>query len=252
MPLSPAPLDHVTDGPVTLAALAADPDRLDLWLAEHQALRPGMDRKAAGAFLLGGLVQEIMEPIAARELDQPDAAWPDASRIALRLAWARWIEGGYDIPVLTYRVEVDPVAEDAPPTCRTAAVVRQHGHLVTALAGRTGLSVGALWRLVTDSVAAACLEAGRSRRNPAGGMDLANRILGDRSSPLFNRQWGFFELDAQRPDGRCVRDWFRARGGCCRYYTAQGGEFCSTCVLRPAESRDALLRNWLASRADAA
>ena len=238
--------------PVGLAELAGNAALLASWLREHGRLWEGMDGKAAAAVLLGGLSSEVMEAILASAPGSAGVAWPRAGDLRLDLTWAAWVEGGTSTPVLTYRVEIAGATYPGPPDAPATGLAELIGPLVAALAGASGLGTQALWRIVTDSVAQACLEAGRQRGDAASGMALARAILDDRGSPLFNRQWGFFEVEAHRPDGRSVREWFRARGGCCRYYTTAAGVTCSTCVLRHPASRDAILRDWLATRAEAA
>ena len=236
---------------ISLSDLAHDRELLDAWLREHRKLWVGMDDKAAAAALLGGLSFEVMQALLASGPDGLRTEWPTASEINLDLAWATWVEGTQSTPVLTYSIEVVRTGRENSPA-RTQAIADLYRPLVLALAAASGLSARALWRLVTDGVAQACLEAGRLASDLVRGMVLAQEMLGDRASPLFNRQWSFFEVRAHRADGRCVREWFRARGGCCRYYTTPGGTTCSTCVLRDPASRDAILRDWLASRAEAA
>ncbi len=237
--------------PVRFTELAEDAAILGSWLREHEKLWTGMDQRAAAAVLLGGVSAEVMEAILARAPEPAGIAWPKASDVHLDLTWATWVEGATRTPVLTYRVEIAG-SPDGGRSDAATMIAELHGPLVAALAKASGLGAQALWRIVTDSVAQACLEAGRRRGDAIAGMALARSILDDRTTPLFNRQWGFFEVEARRPDGRCVREWFRARGGCCRYYTTAGGATCSTCVLRDPASRDTILRDWLATRPEAA
>ena len=237
--------------PIWLTELAEDCVLLSSWLREHRQLWEGMDDKAGAAVLLGGVSSELLEAILASAPKAAQISWPQASDVSLDLTWAAWIEGGTSTPVLTYRVEITSTT-DGRWTKPAQAIAELHGPLVAALARTSNLGARALWRIVTDSVAQACLDNGRRRGAATAGMGLAREILDDRTSPLFNRQWGFFEIEARRPDGRCIREWFRARGGCCRYYTTAGGATCSTCVLRDPASRDAILRDWLATRAEAA
>jgi len=237
--------------PLRLDDLARDRALLGLWMREHGRLWAGMDDKAAAAVLLSGLSSEMMAAILGRASGFGEVPWPQASDMGLELNWTTWTDGTASTPVLTYRVEIGGPTDVSSPR-RAQAIADLHGPLVTALATATRLGARALWRIVTDSVSQACLEAGQRRGDAAAGMALARDILNDKASPLFNRQWSYFEVEAHRPDGRSVREWFRARGGCCRYYTTAGGATCSTCVLRDPASREAILRDWLATRAEAA
>ncbi len=245
----PAPEhDDVRDGPVSPASLATDASRLDRWLAEHRRLHPGTDLKAAAAFLIGGVAWELGEAVAPALLAGRPSRLPGRDSARFRLAWALYDENGETEPTITYRVQLGGREAALEPAALRVAFEATHAPLVGALAQCTGLSRSALWRLVTDSLAAALLEAAQEAGEPERGRELACAALGERTSPLFNRQWGFFEVEAHRPGGAPVRAWFRARGGCCRYYTTKGGAYCSTCVLRDPHSRDERLRAWIATR----
>lgn len=116
--------------------------------------------------------------------------------------------------------------------------------LVETLSDRTGLSRSALWRLVADAIAAGFLDAGRRFDRLEEAQAMAMKILKQPGSPLCNRQLHFFELTLRDDEQRKLLSWtFRARGGCCRYYTVEEGKLCHTCVLKKREDRNAgLLR----------
>ncbi|MEO9340300.1 ferric iron reductase [Mesorhizobium sp. SB112] len=125
--------------------------------------------------------------------------------------------------------------------------------LIDKLASRTGLSRNALWRLVSDAVAGRFLDAGRRLGCLEEAKAMAMTILKQSGSPLNNRQLHYFDLTLRDDGERELISWaFRARGGCCRYYTVEGGELCDTCVLKKPEERDAELLEIMRHRFAAA
>lgn len=114
--------------------------------------------------------------------------------------------------------------------------------LVSVLSRTTGLSRNALWRLVADAIAGRFLEVGRRLSCLGDAKAAATAILKQVGSPLHNRQLHYFDLTLRDEEKRELVSWtFRARGGCCRYYTVEGGELCETCVLKAPADRDAEL-----------
>lgn len=248
MPLAPSALDEIRDGPVTLDALAADAARLELWIDEHRRLHAGTDRRAAGAFLIGRVAFEVLEPLAQRLVARGRAPIPGPGDVALRLGWSTWEDEGGRTPVLALRPRFAGAPGEGGAAALGAALHPLFAALVAALAGATRLSSGSLWRLVTDAVASTLLEAGRAAGQSEAGMALAHEALAAADRPLRNPQCGFFELRAADRAGRPCREWHLRRGGCCRFYTVEGGETCTSCVLRDQASREARLRDWVASR----
>lgn len=121
--------------------------------------------------------------------------------------------------------------------------------LIGKLAGRTGLSPNALWRLVGDALAGRFLDAGRRLGCLDEAKAAAMTILKQPGSPLNNRQLHYFDLTLRDEEERELASWtFRARGGCCRYYRVEGGELCETCVLKKPEKRDAELLELMRQR----
>lgn len=114
--------------------------------------------------------------------------------------------------------------------------------LIEALAKKTGFAKNAQWRLVADAIAGRFLDVGRRFDCLDEAMASAMAIVKVAGSPLNNRQLRYFDLTLHHSAlERPFTYTFRARGGCCRYYTVKGAEKCSTCVLRSEEERDACL-----------
>lgn len=127
------------------------------------------------------------------------------------------------------------------------------GGFVDALSAEVRLGPRALWRLVSDGMAVGYLRVGRALGCPERAMDRAKAVLLRKGSVLRNGQIHFLEVAVpadQSPTGKVLGDWFRIRGGCCRYYTADGGGYCGTCVLR--EDHEERLRAYLINRAQGA
>ncbi len=108
--------------------------------------------------------------------------------------------------------------------------------LIETVHAQTRLSQGALWRLVADNCAALLLTLGQQTEQSAAAQQEGLALVQSGDSCLSNPQTGYTTVSAA---GQTAT--FRARGGCCRYYTLPDQSKCTTCVLRKPAERDALL-----------
>lgn len=245
------PVPAVEIGPMApgftpVPSLFADDRFLAKMLDRQQAGTPGLDAKGAAAYFIseyaGVLGIAAASPFLSHGLVPAFA--PENCALAFELP----AEGR---PRVRLRLLDPRCATDKPMNAQHGSSYRQvdreglrselrgglEAHmepLIHRLRGQTGLPWQAMWRLVSDSVAARFLEAGRQFGCEESAQAEALAILKAPGSPLANRQMHFFEIvirDQANPPGIIARRSFRARGGCCRFYTAPGGSYCSTCVL---------------------
>ena len=121
-------------------------------------------------------------------------------------------------------------------------IERHFRPVVEVVHARTHLSRAALWRLAADAIAGRFLDAGRRFGTVEASKAAALRILKVPGSPLANRQLHFFDLTVLDRERRDFSYTFQQRSGCCRLYRVEGGEYCSTCVLKAPAERDEDLR----------
>lgn len=237
-----------------------DPDQEILAdaLARQAADHPNMEARTRGSYFIGEYSWWLsVGPIAAYLTQQrvPDLS---AGNIALRQSTYTWREGGesgeaerIDIRFISGRFACLP--DDPDVDHPDAIVTPDKTHLRQWLRGKleahmapiiervhahTNLSQYAQWCLVADAVAAQFLHIGKQLGDEEHGQTEGLAFVKAEDSPLNNKKTGYISL--QYLDHR---ESFRTRAGCCRYYTVSetGKEYCSTCVLRKPEDRDARL-----------
>jgi hypothetical protein len=238
------------------SVVALSPAVIDAWLIEVGHGSTDMDAKTRAAYLIGDIGWAFGCGMGALHLagGLPDI---DAAAIAAAPQWYRWEEDGESGDALrfTLRLLADPDAGHRPLDTADirALAIAAHAPLIEALFAKTRLGRGAMWRLVADALAAGWLAAGKRVGREAEAMQAASAIIHAPGSPLANKQTGFVEIvvrDETDPERILGCEWFRARGGCCRYYTTaeSAGEYCTTCVLRPTASRDQRLHDHLKAK----
>ena len=244
-------------GWTTSAALFSSPSALEEFLDYEGSFDPGVDLKSRAAFLMSDYCYIFF--MATVPLLVGRSVVPDVSPEAVSLQFYTH-HGEHDgEPMTVRRAHVRLLSpqiftdRDAGPfstvtdhagLCERFRIgVEQHFHpLVEALATRTGFSKNAQWRLVGDAIAGRFLDVGRRFGCLTDAMASAMAIVKIQGSPLNNRQLGYFDLTLH--DSALKEPFtytFRARGGCCRYYTVEGAEKCPTCVLKSHEERDDIL-----------
>jgi ferric iron reductase protein FhuF len=256
-------------GWVTAAALFGDDAALDDLLEYQATFTRGLDQKGRAAFLVANYSYTFA--ITAAPLFVGFALVPDfsPSNYALRFDTRPIKHDGRTVEERQARVRflsaafsTDKQSNATHPDAKTLldraglrALFRQsiEDHfrpLIERLHRKSGLSRNALWRLAGDSLAALFLDAGERFQRDVDAQADAMAILKQPGSPLNNRQMHYFDVavrDDERPERALASRTFRARGGCCRYYTAEGGKLCSTCVLKDPVERDQELMNAMRS-----
>lgn len=234
-------------------------------MLEHEAERcPGLDRKGQVAFLLGGAVHYLTVVLAPLYLLGRQVPLLDPERLAFRtrlVAWRHGDESG-TYQTIDWRFLDDTFWTDQngalPAAGRALDSTALRGHLnrqlqslfeplVECLKSLSKLSRGAQWRQAADSLAGAFLTTGQVLNLESEACAEAEALLADPDSAFNNSKTGFVEISVDHPSqpGQPIRRTYRARGGCCRYYTADKGKLCATCVLVKDEERDRRLRNHL-------
>lgn len=260
-------LGDLEPGWITAEAFFADDEAIDEYLDYTGSFHKGTDRKTRAAAMMADycyIVSMATVPLFTGFAIVPDLSPSlfalrfhvapqehDGRVFQVRRAHVRFLSSAYSAgdgrvalpsgaPALSDRALCDIYRH----------AVEAHCHpLVEQLHARTGLSKNALWRLAADAVAGRFLDAGRRFGCLERAKASAITILKQPGSPLCNRQLHFFDLTLHDTDGRKQLTWtFRARGGCCRYYTVEGGELCETCVLKKPGERDADLLELMRRR----
>lgn len=124
--------------------------------------------------------------------------------------------------------------------------------IITQLKLHSKLSSNALWSLVTDAIAVVYLNVGRELGVEPVARERIKTILAFAEKPLNNKRWHFKEYSVpaeQSPTGHPLKQWFRVRGGCCRYYTLENGAYCTTCIHVQESEREQRLKDFLISNA---
>jgi hypothetical protein len=244
------------------------------FLDYQRSFTPDLDDKGQGAYAIGEYAQMLASatvPLLVGFRIVPDFR-PDACAIGYDLQLVEHAGRTLDtrnwriaIPSSPLHVEAESGNEGSlvagesaipvgfPTLCeRFRKAVEAHcAPLIETVHRQTKLGRKALWRLVGDSFSQVFLDAGRTYDCPERACSAALLVLKAPGSPLTNRQMHFFDIavhDDRDPPREIMSMTFRARGGCCRYYTVQGGHLCTTCVLQDPAVRDLKIETHLRSR----
>ena len=230
--------DELSADYLRLSDIASDTTLCGRAMSQELRIDDDLDARGCGAFLLNRLSYELGRAIAALDLTGHHISHLSADHIWFKTQVASLTYLGQDYPYLKTEFIFPPCygadfAHDAAETSRVIESI--FTPVVRGVCDNCKLSVGALWRVVADGIAAAYLELGKESDNVEVAKQRAIDILQVQPSPLFNKQVGFIDVTLsadQTPDGSPVTETFRKRGGCCRYYTTKRSEgaFCATCV----------------------
>jgi len=245
---------------ITAEALFANAAAIDEYLDYEGSFRTGTDRKTCAAammvdycyifsiatvplFVGFGMVPDLSPSLFALQF-YTGSMKHDGQTFEVRRAHVRYLPAAFSFGREGYvhGLGADMLPDGGLCDLYRRAVEMHFEPLVKQLRAATGLSRNALWRLVADGIAGCFLDAGTRFDRLAQAKVSAMTVLKQPGSPLNNRQLHYFDLTIADDGQNKISHTFRSRGGCCRYYTVEDGELCSTCVLKPPTARDEELR----------
>jgi hypothetical protein len=241
-------LGPIPVGATTLASANDDDEKLAMLLARKQAQARGGDVQLGCAYLTGDLGWEIGRILGGLWLEGWKVRAIDPGAVAVSPREVAWEEDGETGTSVVMDMTFDPagmVGGGTEPADLARGMTGMLSPLVTSLARLSRLGAAAQWRLVADGLAGALIHHGRAQGRMAEAVLLGRAIAADGGTSLRSRKLAFVEIACPgQPD---VTDWYRLRGGCCRYYTASGesGEYCTTCVHRDRADQIARLSDYL-------
>ncbi|MBB5691999.1 ferric iron reductase [Muricoccus pecuniae] len=215
-----------------------------------------MDRKAGAAFFLSHLALALLHPVAAMAALHGVVPLLHGNGAALRAEFHDWQHAGRSGRAVRLHLLVDPGCRTTAPEGEEALRLAIHdlaiallSPVIPALHRASGLSAGALWRIVADMACLAFLRVGEVLGEDEAQRGRAIGVTRRPGSPLNNGRSGFLHVALHAPEtARLIAErWFLQRGGCCRYYTFSDGQKCPTCVLRPEAEQRAILAEHLAA-----
>lgn len=234
-----------------LSDMPQDLDACAVAMAEEMRHEPGLDAKGCGAYFVNRLGHDIGRTLAALDLMGHDLSPLDPATTGVTSTFATGEDDGEVYHFIETGVTVAPCPPGSSPEAPEAAAIFEvlFAPVIAGVATASTLGPGALWRLVTDGIAAAYLNLGTEAGEMRRAVDRAEGILKTRGTRLFAKQLNFLELTlpaAENPLCADITRTFRERAGCCRYYTTprSAGSYCGTCIHRkdrPERFRRAML-----------
>ncbi|MFC4351723.1 (2Fe-2S)-binding protein [Fodinicurvata halophila] len=216
------------------------------WQAERVA---GMDLRAQAAFLVANLSYRLSLMLGSVYLKETALPRLDADLLYLKLSQTPAAQSSTPAASHLHLHLADetgaafPEQPEAMPAQLSAQLESCMDPLVERLRTDTRLAPAAQWRLIADSLAMGFLLVGQALDQEETAKQKALAVVKRPGSRLFNKQLGFISLSLPNPEGTPQRPRsFVSRGGCCRYYTVEGGQLCPTCVLEPLDKQHSRLR----------
>ncbi|MBQ2260947.1 MAG: (2Fe-2S)-binding protein [Loktanella sp.] len=233
------PMGALPDTAMRLSDLQQDSDSCAIAIAEELRHEPGLDAKGCGAYLVNRLAHEIGKVLAALDLSGHDLRALDPATTGFVTTLAKLVENGETYLYLETDVTIAPVPAGPAADAAQAGLIYQalFDPVVTGVSMACKLGPAALWRLVTDGIAAGYLTLGTQAGEAPRAIARAEAILKRPGTRLFAKQLNFLDVTlpaADNPLGTDLTETFRERAGCCRYYTTprSDGEYCATCIHR--------------------
>lgn len=227
-----------------------NPDEIARQLAHQTKIQINMDVRTQGTYFISSLSGYLADVISLLDLNYLDLenTW---ERLAIKENLMSTVHEGVTYQYVLYGWQLPELSKVQKQQDAHRVGQRFLSYLtpfIEEVRQQTGMAKGALWRLVTDAITASYLSTGKKLDKVSVAMERASTIINEAGGLLANRKWHFKEYSVDEnmsPNGRRLNDWFRVRGGCCRYYTLSGGEYCSTCIHVPENEREVRLKRHL-------